>query len=77
MNKEKKQGLKNPQGKGQSSVEQIVISDCPFCGSGDTFCETPIMSTQYAVICDTCEAQGPIKVTEKEAISRWNFIIPR
>jgi hypothetical protein len=31
----------------------------------------------YAVICDHCEAQGPIVSTPRRAIARWNQVISR
>lgn len=42
------------------------LQPCPFCGSEDLENDT------YFITCVTCEADGPIKGNEPEAIAAWN-----
>lgn len=49
----------------------IFIDRCPFCGYDDVELDE-VRIGEFAVDCPECEAMGPIKPSEMEAISYWN-----
>lgn len=49
----------------------IHIAACPFCGFDDVEIDE-VRIGEFAVDCPKCEAIGPIKPSEMEAISYWN-----
>lgn len=49
----------------------IFIDRCPFCGFDDVQIGE-VRPGEFAVDCPECEAIGPIKPSEMEAISYWN-----
>lgn len=42
---------------------------CPFCGSEATMRGDGVLSW---VVCDNCDAEGPLKATEEDALNAWN-----
>jgi Lar family restriction alleviation protein len=65
----------------------VVIAPCPFCGSSNVEVEyTEKEALSLAVICNDCEALGPILYVhpliaapmsrEDEAITKWNTRVP-
>lgn len=49
----------------------IFIDRCPFCGFDDVQIGE-VRPGEFSVDCPECEAMGPIKPSEMEAISYWN-----
>lgn len=49
----------------------IFIDRCPFCGFDDVQIGE-VRHGEFSVDCPECEAMGPIKPSEMEAISYWN-----
>lgn len=49
----------------------IFIDRCPFCGFDDVQIGE-VRPGEFSVDCPECEAMGPIKPCEMEAISYWN-----
>lgn len=49
----------------------IFIDRCPFCGFDDVRIGD-VRPGEFSVDCPECEAMGPIKPSEMEAISYWN-----
>lgn len=49
----------------------IFIDRCPFCGFDDVQI-SEVCPGEFSVDCPECEAMGPIKPSEMEAISYWN-----
>lgn len=48
---------------------------CPFCGS-DQVTAYKMMPGRHYCICSACEADGPIKETEAQAVLAWNLRAP-
>lgn len=49
----------------------IFIDRCPFCGFDDVQIDE-VRPGEFSVDCPECEAMGPVKPSEMEAISYWN-----
>jgi len=49
----------------------IFIDRCPFCGFDDVQIGE-VRPGEFSVDCPECEAMGPVKPSEMEAISYWN-----
>lgn len=51
------------------------IQPCPFCHSPTNAIKQSIdleRRRMYSVFCHTCDAHGPKRSTEREAITAWN-----
>lgn len=50
------------------------IKPCPFCGNRADAVEEAVMYApiMQAVECGKCQARGPDKGTEEEAVAAWN-----
>lgn len=48
----------------------IFIDCCPFCGFDDV--EIGEVGPEFSIDCPECQAMGPVKPSEMEAISYWN-----
>lgn len=50
-------------------------ADCPFCGSPDVvaWLSHDAAPGTWAVLCQTCEAEGPHRLTKAKAIQAWNI----
>ncbi len=44
---------------------------CPFCGSSDIV-KAPRFGIGVTTSCRDCEAEGPIRITGREADAAWN-----
>jgi hypothetical protein len=57
----------------ESGMHTVVhIRLCPFCHSA---CEAQVVDARcgaFAVVCDMCDASGPVDCILPEAIRRWN-----
>lgn len=51
------------------------IKPCPFCGSTAEIVEgyDENYPQVYSVVCDSCDAKGPMDFDKKEAIKKWNI----
>ncbi len=49
---------------------------CPFCGSNDA-CFDDDYAELWAVYCNSCYANGPMKKSKEEAIASWNVPVVR
>lgn len=52
--------------------------DCPFCGSPDVLAwlSHDAAPSVWAVLCQTCEAEGPHRSSKEKAIQAWNIRRP-
>ena len=48
------------------------LKPCPFCKSEDVYLVSETEIEYNWVYCKNCEAAGPMKETEEEAIEAWN-----
>ena len=49
--------------------EEREIAPCPFCGGPARVLDE---CDCYSVMCDGCDAEGPLRKTEIGAVSAWN-----
>ncbi|KVZ26986.1 hypothetical protein WL14_00645 [Burkholderia cepacia] len=50
------------------------LAPCPFCGMKARL--FPMLTSGFSVSCLHCEAEGPMRRTEPEAIEAWNSRAP-
>jgi Lar family restriction alleviation protein len=60
---------------GAISGKKWVLRNCPFCGAKQE--DEEILVSQddagmYTVYCLTCQASGPERISEEEAMKGWN-----
>ena len=59
-----------PEEREQVTKTNWVIANCPFCG-----CDEAIVLDEcdcWSVLCNACDAEGPPRQTEEQAVSAWN-----
>jgi Lar family restriction alleviation protein len=53
----------------RSSAATIApLLPCPFCGGQASLCDTGVTW----LMCDDCQAEGPVAEAEREAVEKWN-----
>ena len=52
--------------------DEIVVKNCPFCGSGQA---APVLEISgWQIVCLDCHASGPRSAEENVATARWNYV---
>ncbi|MDR8102472.1 Lar family restriction alleviation protein [Burkholderia cenocepacia] len=57
-----------------ATARNDVLLPCPFCGMKARL--FPMWTQSFSVSCLHCEAEGPMRRTEPEAIDGWNNRVP-
>jgi len=58
-------------------MSEIKLENCLFCGgSFMNHAAQKLPSGLFAVLCEDCDAMGPLAHTEAEAIAAWNQRTP-
>ncbi len=54
----------------------MTPNSCPFCGSDSVYSHQDLPNDEplFYVWCWTCDAQGPISLSEETAIQEWNEV---
>ena len=53
-------------------MSRITVGPCPFCGSPNVEHEEPQKDRFFAVVCQECDASGPLARSTYAAIALWN-----
>jgi Lar family restriction alleviation protein len=51
-----------------SAATIAPLLPCPFCGGQASLCDTGVTW----LMCDDCQAEGPVAEAEREAVEKWN-----
>ena len=49
---------------------EVELKPCPFCGGNSVYLNSNTWSSY--VMCDYCDADGPVQESDDQAISAWN-----